>query len=96
MSLEDALDLLGKSKTRLDQFGVKSLAIFGSTARHEATATSDIDILVIFKLPPNFDQYIETKFFLEELLGCRVDLVTHDGLKPMVRTEVDKEAIYVA
>jgi uncharacterized protein len=96
MKLEDALQLLKKNAPALNQLGVKSLAVFGSTARQEATSSSDIDILVKFNLPPTFDQYIETKFFLEDLLGCKVDLVTQDGLKPLVRAEVEKEAIYVA
>lgn len=75
---------------------MKTLAVFGSTARGEATPASDIDILVTFHTLPTFDQYIETKLFLEDLLGCKVDLVTQDGLKPLVRAEVEKEAIYVA
>jgi len=76
--------------------GVKSLAVFGSTARNEAAPSSDIDILVIFDSSPTFDQYIETKFYLEDLLDCKVDLVIQDGLKPLIRKEVEKEAIYVA
>jgi predicted nucleotidyltransferase len=96
MKLEGTIQLLKKNTPALNQLGVKSLAVFGSTARQEETSTSDVDILVTFDLPLTFDQYIETKFFLEDLLGCKVDLVTQDGLKPLVRAEVEKEAIYVA
>jgi predicted nucleotidyltransferase len=46
--------------------------------------------------PPTFDQSIETRSFLEDLLGCKVDLVTLDGLKPLARVEVEKDAIYVS
>jgi uncharacterized protein len=96
MKLEGTIQLLKKNTPALNQLGVKSLAVFGSTARQEETSTSDVDILVTFDLPLTFDQYIETKFFLEDLLGCKVDLVIQDGLKPLVRAEVEKEAIYVA
>lgn len=96
MKLESALQLLTKNKKELNRLGVNSLAIFGSIARQEATSSSDIDILVTFISSPTYDQYIETKFFLEDLLGCKVDLVTQDGLKPLVRAEVEKEAVYVA
>ncbi len=96
MRLENALRLLKKNSPALNRLGVKSLAIFGSTARNEATPSSDIDILVTFQFSPTFDQYIETKFFLEDTLGCKVDLVTQDGLKPRVRAEVEREAVYVA
>jgi predicted nucleotidyltransferase len=96
MNLEKALQLLKKNAAQLERLGVRSLAIFGSVARQEASPTSDIDLLVAFKLPLTFDQYIETKFFLEDLLGCKVDLVTQDGLKALVKTEIEKEAVYVS
>jgi predicted nucleotidyltransferase len=96
MKLERVLQLLEKNKQKLEQMGVQSLAVFGSTARQEAKPSSDVDILVSFDSAPTFDQYIETKFLLEDLLGCRVDLITQDGLKPLVKLEIEKEAIYVS
>jgi predicted nucleotidyltransferase len=96
VKLEHALQLLKENAVVLDRLGVDSLAIFGSVARQEASSTSDIDILVQFKSPPTFDQYIETKIFLEDLLKCKVDLVTQDGLKPLVKAEIEKEAVYVS
>jgi predicted nucleotidyltransferase len=95
VKLANALNILTEKSPELKRLGVVSLAVFGSTARDEATSTSDIDILISFSHPPTFDQYMETKFFLEDLLGSKVDLVLQDGLKPLVRTEVEKEAIYV-
>jgi len=96
MKTEHVLNLLKKNINTINRMGVKSLAVFGSTARNEAAPSSDIDILVIFDSSPTFDQYIETKFYLEDLLDCKVDLVIQDGLKPLIRKEVEKEAIYVA
>lgn len=96
MKLEKALRILDKNSSSLHRLGVKTLAVFGSTARNEATAVSDVDILVTFDQEPTFDQYMETKFFLEDLLNCEVDLVIKDDLNPLVRVEVEKEAVYVA
>ena len=96
MKLATAVRILKKNSPALTRLGVKSLAVFGSTARDEATRSSDVDILVMFIQSPTFDQYMETKFFLEDLLSCKVDLVLQDGLKPLVRAEVEKEAVYVA
>jgi predicted nucleotidyltransferase len=96
MKLETTLRLIKENISELHKFGVKTLAVFGSTVRREALPDSDIDLLVTFHAPPTFDQYIETKFFLEDLLGCQVDFVIQDGLRPLVRSEVEKEAIYVA
>lgn len=78
------------------QFGVSSLALFGSVARDEATAASDVDVLVEFEAPPGFDGYMGLKFRLEDLLGCRVDLVMRTALKPFARPVVEREAIRVA
>lgn len=96
MKLRKVLKILRDNSLSLNRLGVKSLAVFGSTARNEASRSSDVDILVTFENPPTFDQYIETKIYLEDLLVCKVDLVTQDGLKPLVRAEVEKEAVYVA
>ena len=75
---------------------VKSLALFGSVARDEATSASDVDLLVEFSEPPGFDGYMNLKFRLEELLDGRVDLVMNNALKPEMRGAVEKEAIRVA
>jgi uncharacterized protein len=96
MDLERAVAIIQNEKNRLFQYGVKSLAIFGSVARGEDNEFSDIDILIQYHNPPTFDQYMETKFFLEDSLGCSVDLVIEEGLNSLVRAEVEKEAVYVA
>jgi len=77
-------------------FGVRSLALFGSVARDEARAVSDVDLLVEFETPPGFDGYMALKFRLEEVLGCRVDLVMRSALKPWAEPVVAQEAIRVA
>lgn len=78
------------------QFGVLSLRLFGSIARDEATTNSDVDVLVDFGGPPTFDQYMDVKFFLEDLLQTKVDLVTESGLRPRLRPRIEEEAIRVA
>ena len=75
---------------------VSSIRLFGSIARDEATTASDVDLLVAFEQPPGFDGYMTLKFRLEELLGCRVDLVMDGALKPEARPVVEQEAIRVA
>ena len=70
---------------KIDSFNVKSLALFGSAARDESHALSDIDMLVEFKDKATFDPYMKLKFFLENTLGCPVDLVTRKALKQRLR-----------
>ncbi len=76
MRQHEAIERLAAHKAQLSSLGVKSLALFGSVARDEASADSDVDMLVEFEGPATFAQYMDLKFFLEDLLGCPVDLVT--------------------
>ncbi len=96
MERDLALGLLKSHFAELEKFGVKSLALFGSTARGEATLKSDIDLLVEFSNPVTFDAYMNAKFFLEDLLGSQVDLVIKETLKPRLKPRIESEAIYVS
>ena len=78
------------------RFSVKSLAIFGSTARDEATGNSDVDVLVVFGQKASFDLFMDLKFHLEELLQTRVNLVTDKALRPQVRRAIEPELTDVA
>ena len=79
-----------------ERFPVKKLAIFGSFARGQGAAQSDLDVLVVFQQKATFDLFMDLKFYLEELLGIKVDLVTDKALRPQVRQAVEKELIDVA
>jgi hypothetical protein len=70
--------------------------LFGSTARDEAGADSDVDLLVEFDGAPTFDGFMDVKLHLEEALGCRVDLATRKALRERLRATIEREAILVA
>jgi hypothetical protein len=95
MRRNEILRILSEHRSETGRFGVKSLTLFGSVAREEASSQSDVDILVEFDSPPSFDCYMGLKFYLEDLLRVRVDLVTPRALKPRVRPYVEQEAVYV-
>ena len=77
------------------KYGVKKIGIFGSFARSEGKEDSDIDILVEFKKGcKTFDNYMELKFFLEDLFGKKVDLVTIEALRPQLKEDILKEVQY--
>ena len=96
MPSEDLISTIRKHKNALYAMGVKSLEIFGSTARGDARPDSDIDFLVEFQEPPSFDRYMDVKLYLEDLTGRRVDLVTRAALKPRLRPSIEAEAVRVA
>jgi predicted nucleotidyltransferase len=79
-------------------FGVKSLALFGSVVRDEANAASDVDLLVEFDdRPIGLFHLSRTQHYLEEILGiASVDLVLRDGIKPALKERILREAIDAA
>ena len=96
MNRAQTLQLLTQHKPVLiRQFGVTQLAVFGSTARDAAGPGSDIDILVDFDGPATSDRYLGVQFYLEDLLGRPVDLVTEKALRSELRPFIEKEALRV-
>ena len=93
MQQHEALAILSSHDEALRNFGVKSLALFGSVARNEATPDSDVDLLVEFDRPVGLFTFVRLKRYLETILGCSVDLGTPDSLKPYLREPVLREAI---
>ena len=96
MNRQTALKLLAQHKPNLaSQFGVVKLALFGSTARDSAASHSDVDVLVGFEGPATSERYFGVQFYLEDLLGCPVDLVTDRALRPELRPFVERDAVNV-
>lgn len=91
------LKLLNEHREELRQrFGASRLALFGSAARDEMRADSDIDVLVEFEGAASFDRYVGLKDYLERLLGVQVDLATEAMIKPRLRRHIEKDLLRVA
>jgi predicted nucleotidyltransferase len=96
MTRATVLQQLANSKAELAiRFGVTGLALFGSVARDSAGADSDVDILVSFDGPATSARYFGVQFFIEDLLGRPVDLVTDKALRPELRPYIEREAVHV-
>lgn len=92
----EVLDKLRSQKgTLVERFGVTGLALFGSFARDQATEGSDVDILVRFEGRATSRSYFGVQFFIEDMLGRPVDLVTDKALRPEIRPYVEREAVDV-
>jgi len=96
MSREDLLKAIAGRRSELATFHVRSLSVFGSYARDEARADSDIDLLVEFDQPVGLLHFLRLRRFLEEALGRRVDLATPASLKERIRDRVLAEAVRAA
>lgn len=95
MQPDEVLAILRSHFPELQAMGIRGLALFGSVARGEARADSDVDLLVDFAPPLGFDAYMDAKFRLEALLRRPVDLVTSAGLKPELRPTIERECLRV-
>jgi predicted nucleotidyltransferase len=93
-SREHVVEALAENRETIRSFGVRRLALFGSCARGEETACSDLDFVVDLEVK-SFDSYMGLKLFLEDLFGCRVDLVLQDAIKPRLRPRIMKGLVDV-
>jgi predicted nucleotidyltransferase len=97
MKRDEVLRILRAHRDELrEKFGVKSLALFGSMARDEATHTSDIDLLVEFDRPVSLFDLIGVQLDLQGLLGVpKVDVVMREAIYPAIKDDILSEAIDV-
>ena len=97
MSREQVLSALTGVFPRLSsEYGVSSLALFGSVARGDARPDSDVDVLVEFRQPIGLLRFGALQAELEDLIGRRVDLVEPDALHPALRDGILAEALRAA
>ena len=93
---EDLLSLIRAHREQIEAFGVSRLGIFGSFARGQPREESDVDVLVDF-VPGHktFDAFIHLAFFLEDLFGRPVELITPESLSPYIGPHILSETEYV-
>jgi predicted nucleotidyltransferase len=90
------LEKLKLHNIEIKSYGVKSLGLFGSFVRNAPTDNSDIDLLVDFEPgKKNFDNFMDLSFFLENLFGRKVELVTPQSLNKYIGPHILKEVEYV-
>ncbi len=94
MTVMSVFSVLKKHRNEIiTKYHVKRIGIFGSYAKGQQKEESDIDVLVEFQ-KPTFDNFMELSFFLEDLFGKEVDLLTPKSLSPYMRPSVEKEVIW--
>lgn len=87
----DVLEILRKHEKEIrERFGVKRIGIFGSFVRGEQKETSDIDLVVEFE-KPDFDNFMDLAFYLEDLTGRSIDILTPEGIKHIRIKEVAED-----
>ena len=89
------LSTLERHVEKMRGMGVKRIGLFGSAARGEVHADSDLDFIVELE-NETFDAYMDVKEFLEDLFGRAVDLVVEGSIKPRLRPYIEKDVVYVS
>ena len=94
METREIIELLKRHKEFLQkEFHVSKLGIFGSYARNQADKESDVDIVV--DMPSDFEKFFDLKYYLENLLHRRVDLVKEKNLRLFIKKQIENEILYV-
>ena len=96
LTRDRVIQLIREHRADIDRFGVRAISIFGSVARDEAGDGSDVDVMVDFGPEPTFRGYMDLKFYLEDLFGTKVDVVTPGALLPGLEDAVSSEMLRVA
>ncbi len=96
MTKNEILSFLSDNRSFLEQnFGVKSIALFGSYARGEQSDDSDIDIAVEIESENKFKSFFDLKYYLEDHFQTKVDLGIESTIKPIVKKYIEKDIIHV-
>ncbi len=95
----NVLEVLKKHEKEIkSRFGVKRIGVFGSFVRGEQKEGSDVDLVVEFE-KPSFDNFMDLTFYLEDLLGRKVDVLTSEGVRGIrvkeVADEIKRSIVYV-
>ena len=95
----DLVDILKRNRQKIletaSRYGARNVRVFGSVARGEATQASDLDLLVEMDSGRTLLDLVGLWQDLEELLGCKVDVITEGGISPYLRTRILKEAVAI-
>ncbi len=90
------ISIIQANKDNIRAFGVKKLGIFGSFSRGQQNSESDIDLLVEFEpKQKTYDSFIHLVFYLEEIFGRKVELITTESLSPYIGPHILHEVDYV-
>ena len=96
MDLDEVKSVLSAHREELAAAGVRSISVFGSVARGEATRKSDVDLLIEWPGPSGLIAFVRLKRRLDDLLGSPVDLVEVDALREPMRARILAEAVRAA
>lgn len=89
MKAKEILEQLRRNKSEFEKFGISNIGLFGSYSKNNPGENSDIDILVTFREgKKTFDNYMDLKFYLEDIFKKKVDLVIDQNIKEELKDKI--------
>ncbi|PKL40552.1 MAG: nucleotidyltransferase [Spirochaetae bacterium HGW-Spirochaetae-1] len=95
MNQEIVNTLRSSKKYMQDTYNITKLGVFGSFARGDERADSDVDILVEFALTPGMKEFFGVEEYIENLLKRKIDLVREKGIRPELKENILSEVIFI-
>ncbi len=96
MTTEELIKQLKSFKDELrNRFGIEEIALFGSYARKEATAQSDIDLVILKIGEKEFSKRVQAIEYLERKLHKKIDMGYYDSMRTFIKKRIEKDLIYV-
>lgn len=95
LNKEQIFERMGRNREVIASFGVRRFGLFGSFVRSDQDENSDIDLLIDFEPEKkSFENFMNLAYFLEDLLGRKIDLVTRESLSPHIGPKILAEVEY--
>ncbi len=89
--------LIAENKETIRRYGVLNLGLFGSFVKNQQNSQSDVDLIVEFEQgKKTYKNFIRLAYFLEEIFGRRVELLTPQSISPYMKSHIMKEVEYVS
>lgn len=95
LTKEEIVRILKQNRELLTRYRIKKISLFGSYARGEQSAKSDIDFLVEFETPISIFEHVHLITELEQIFGKKVEVLSIKALKPSLSETILKEAVEV-
>ncbi|MDH5717701.1 MAG: nucleotidyltransferase domain-containing protein [Spirochaetia bacterium] len=97
MTQTQILNIIKNNINKIKSFGIIHIGLFGSAVRNEIKEESDLDFIIEFDMgKKTFDNYMDAKFYLQDIFNRNIDLVIKENIKEDLKEHILKDVVYAA